>query len=228
MGASTVMPYAAPCYCFSLLSFSISSCSSRYPCGKGQFLGVPIHLHYSISAYGPCKSRRYINFPFMSSIEFIFLLQILKIVIEDLKYRGADRTVVIVSRGPRQNYQLPISTYMRKERDTTLQGLSSNLPRNVYSLQLLYLLSRTDHHSILTHLHPCSGICAVESDMYHCTQARVFTCSCSNQKLISRYIPVTPTSNRTKIVAASLTNPYCTQILSRLECDYNTNLHDSH
>lgn len=106
----------------------------------------------------------------MSSIEFIFLLQILKIVIEDLKYRGAGRTVVIVSCGPRQNYQLSISTYMQKERDTTesLQGLSSNLPRNVYSLQLLYLLSRTDHHSVLTHLHPCSGICAVESDMYHC------------------------------------------------------------
>lgn len=96
----------------------------------------------------------------MSSIEFIFLLQILKIVIEDLKYRGAGRTVVIVSRSPRQNYQLSISTYM--------QGLSSNLPRNVYSLQLLYLLSRIDHHSVLTHLNPCSGICAVESDMYHC------------------------------------------------------------
>lgn len=106
----------------------------------------------------------------MSSIEFIFLLQILKIVIEDLKYRGAGRTVVIVSRSPRQNYQLSISTYMQKERDTieSLQGLSSNLPRNVYSLQLLYLLSRIDHHSVLTHLNPCSGICAVESDMYHC------------------------------------------------------------
>lgn len=53
----------------------------------------------------------------MSSIEFIFLLQILKIVIEDLKYRGAGRTVVIVSRGPRQNYQLSISTYVHAKRE---------------------------------------------------------------------------------------------------------------
>lgn len=60
----------------------------------------------------------------MSSIEFIFLLQILKIVIEDLKYRGAGRTVVIVSRGPRQNY-LDLDIHAKREGHHRITSRSS-------------------------------------------------------------------------------------------------------